>query len=157
MLHMSNAEIIVSVEAVAYKLGGLEVLRRKIDTELDLANAVREGLPSESLDYVLNAVREWAGSQAAVLDIVGSRRTLERKTGGRKALLKSSESDRLARLARMIVRAEQAIGNDDKAHRWLMKPNRALGGQVPLTLLDSDAGASAVEQVLDRIEYGVYS
>jgi putative toxin-antitoxin system antitoxin component (TIGR02293 family) len=55
----------------------------------------------------------------------------------------------------MIVRAEQAIGDPDKAHRWLMKPNRALDGQVPFTLLDSDAGATAVEQVLDRIEYGV--
>lgn len=146
----------MSVEAVAYKLGGTKVLHRKITTELDLANAVREGLSSESLDYVLNAVRDWAGSQAAVLEIVGSRRTLERKTGGRKALLKSSESDRLARLARMIVRAEQAIGNADKAHRWLVKPNRSLGGNVPLMLLDSDSGASAVEQVLGRIEYGVY-
>jgi putative toxin-antitoxin system antitoxin component (TIGR02293 family) len=147
----------MSVEAVAYKLGGTKVLHRKIASELDLANAVREGLPSASLDHMLAAVRAWAGSQAAVLDIVGSRRTLERKTGGRKGLLKPAESDRLARLARMIVRAEQAIGNADKAHRWLMKPNRVLGGQVPLTLLDSDAGASAVEHVLGRIEYGVYS
>lgn len=56
----------------------------------------------------------------------------------------------------MIVRAEQAIGNADKAHRWLMKPNMSLGGNVPLMLLDSDSGASAVEQVLGRIEYGVY-
>lgn len=156
ILNTSNAEPIISVETVAYRLGGPKILRRKIETELDLANAVREGLPSEALDYVLDAVREWAGPQAAVLDIVGSRRTLERKTGGRKTFLKSSESDRLARLARMIVRAEDAIGNADKAHRWLMKPNRALGGLVPLTLLDSDAGASAVEQVLGRIEYGVY-
>jgi putative toxin-antitoxin system antitoxin component (TIGR02293 family) len=104
---------------------------------------------------VLETVREWAGSQAAVLDIVGSRRTLERKPWGRQTSLKPSESDRLARLARMIVRAEQAIGDPDKAHRWLMKPNRALDGQVPFTLLDSAAGATAVEQVLDRIEYGV--
>lgn len=146
----------MSIAAVAYKLGGAAILHREITSELELATAVREGLPSESLDYVLDSVRHWAGSQAAVLDIVGSRRTLERKTGGRRALLKPSESDRLARLARMIVRAEQAIGDADKAHRWLMKPNRALGGQIPFTLLDSDAGASVVEQILDRIEYGVY-
>jgi len=145
----------MSIEAVAHKLGGRTVLHREITSELDLATAVREGLPSESLDHVLETVREWAGSQAAILDIVGSRRTLERKTGGRQTSLKPSESDRLARLARMIVRAEQAIGDPDKAHRWLMKPNRALNGQVPFTLLDSDAGATAVEQVLDRIEYGV--
>lgn len=147
----------MSVAAVAHKLGGVRVLHREITSELELAEAVREGLPSESLDYVLNDMREWAGSQAVVLDVIGSRRTLERKTGGRETSLKPAESDRLARLARLMVRAEQAIGNPDKAHRWLMKPNRALGGQVPLKLLDSDAGASAVEQVLGRIEYGVYS
>lgn len=146
----------MSVQAVVYKLGGSSVLQREITSELDLADAVREGLPSGSLDYVLNDMRQWAGSQALVLDILGRRRTLERKTGGRETALKPAESDRLARLARITVRAEQAIGNPDKAHRWLMKPNRALGGQVPLKLLDSDAGASAVEQVLGRIEYGVY-
>lgn len=145
----------MSVEAVAYKLGGRAILHRDIKSELELATAVREGLPSGSLDHVLEMVRGWAGSQAAVLDIVGSRRTLERKTGWQQRSLKPSESDRLARLARMIVRAEEAIGDDDKAHRWLMKPNRALSGQVPFALLDSDAGATAVEQVLDRIEYGV--
>jgi len=37
------------------------------------------------------------------------------------------------------------------------KANRALGGRVPLHLLDSDAGAQAVERVLGRIEHGVYS
>lgn len=147
----------MSVAAIADKLGGVQVLHREITSELELAEAVREGLPSGSLDYVLNDMREWAGSQAVVLDVVGSRRTLERKTGGRETSLKPAESDRLARLARLMVRAEQAIGNPEKAHRWLMKPNRALGGQVPLKLLDSDAGASAVEQVLGRIEYGVYS
>lgn len=84
---------------------------------------------------------------------MGSSRTLQRKTGGRKASLKPAESDRLARLTRLIVRAEQAIGNPER----LMKPNRVLGGEVPFTLLDSDAGASAVEQVLGRIEYGLYS
>ncbi|MGI8508007.1 MAG: type II RES/Xre toxin-antitoxin system antitoxin [Gemmatimonadaceae bacterium] len=151
------AEATMGVEAVALKLGGVKVLHRQITSELDLAEAVREGLPSESLDFVVEAVRGWVGSRDAVLDIVGSSRTLQRKTGGRKASLKPAESDRLARLTRLIVRAEQAIGNPEKAQRWLMKPNRVLGGEVPFTLLDSDAGASAVEQVLGRIEYGVYS
>jgi putative toxin-antitoxin system antitoxin component (TIGR02293 family) len=63
----------------------------------------------------------------------------------------------LARLARLLVRAEEALGDREKAHRWLSTPNRALGGRRPLTLLDNDAGALAVERVLGRIEHGVYS
>jgi putative toxin-antitoxin system antitoxin component (TIGR02293 family) len=56
-----------------------------------------------------------------------------------------------------VVRAEEAFGDEEKARRWLSRPNRAVGGHAPLTLLDSDAGALAVERVLGRIEHGVYS
>ena len=41
--------------------------------------------------------------------------------------------------------------------RWLQKPNRALGGAIPIDLLSSDLGADQVETILGRIEYGVYS
>ena len=62
-----------------------------------------------------------------------------------------------ARLARLLVRAEEALGDPLKARRWLSKPSRALGGQRPLSLLDSDTGALSVERILGRIEHGVYS
>jgi ribosomal protein S16 len=45
----------------------------------------------------------------------------------------------------------------ERAVRWLHRPNRALGGPAPLTLLDTDLGAQQVEQLLGRIEHGVYS
>lgn len=146
----------MSAAAVAKKLGGKRILKREITSELELAAAVRAGLPSEALDHMRAEVRGWAGSQGVFLGIVGRPRTLERKAGGKQTLLKPSESDRLARLARLIVRAEVAIGNPEKAHRWLTKSNRALSGQVPLELLDSDAGALAVERELGRIEHGVF-
>ena len=44
-----------------------------------------------------------------------------------------------------------------EAVRWLTASNRALGGEIPITLLDTSAGAHEVETVLDRIEFGVYS
>jgi putative toxin-antitoxin system antitoxin component (TIGR02293 family) len=145
----------MSATAVAEKLGGRKVLRREVASDLDLAEAVRAGLPAEALEHLLRELRPWVGAQAAVLRVVGSERTLQRKRGGGGAL-SAAESDRLARLARILVRAEQALGDDEKARRWLTRENRALGGAQPLALLDSDAGAEAVEQVLGRIEHGVY-
>ena len=142
--------------AVAKKLGGKRVLRREITSELELAEAVRAGLPFQSLDSLLAELAGWAGSQADVYRVVGSARTLQRKRSARTDL-SVDESDRLARLARLVVRAEEALGDAEKARHWLTQPNRALGGQRPLTLLDSDAGALAVERVLGRIEHGVYS
>lgn len=55
--------------------------------------------------------------------------------------MSSDESDRRARLARLLVRTEEVLGTEDKAIAWLNTPNCALGGEVPLHLLDSDAGA----------------
>lgn len=40
---------------------------------------------------------------------------------------------------------------------WLSAPNDALSGESPLSLLDTDAGVRLVEEVLTRIEFGVYS
>ncbi|MGH7624208.1 MAG: type II RES/Xre toxin-antitoxin system antitoxin [Gemmatimonadaceae bacterium] len=142
--------------AVAAKLGGKRVLRREIRSELELAEVVRAGLPSRALDFFLAEVLGWLGSQADVYRVIGSARTLQRKRTER-APLSADESDRLARMARLVVRAEEALGDADKAHRWLSIPNRALGGERPFSLLDSDAGTLAVERVLGRIEHGVYS
>jgi uncharacterized protein (DUF2384 family) len=44
-----------------------------------------------------------------------------------------------------------------KARLWLLAPNRALGGEVPLHMLDTDIGARQVEEVLLRLSYGVFS
>jgi putative toxin-antitoxin system antitoxin component (TIGR02293 family) len=146
----------MSATAVAKKLGGKRVLRREINSQLDLAEVVRAGLPSGALDYFMSEARAWLASQTDVYAVVGRARTLQRKrTEG--VQLSVDESDRLARLARLVVRAEDALGDTVKAHHWLLAPNRALGGQRPLTLLGSDAGALAVERVLGRIEHGVFS
>ena len=45
----------------------------------------------------------------------------------------------------------------ETARDWLKKPNRALAGKTPIELLDTDAGTQQVYQLLNKIEYGVYS
>jgi uncharacterized protein (DUF2384 family) len=49
------------------------------------------------------------------------------------------------------------LGALAKARLWLLAPNRALGGEVPLQMLDTDIGARQVEEVLLRLSYGVFS
>ena len=64
-------------------------------------------------------------------------------------------SERLARVVRVVATAQEAIGDDAKAGRWLRKPNRALQGRRPLDLLASDVGARLVERELGHIEHGL--
>jgi putative toxin-antitoxin system antitoxin component (TIGR02293 family) len=67
------------------------------------------------------------------------------------------ESDRLLRLARVVERAVQVLGDRERARRWLTAPSPALGQAVPLALLDTDLGTHQVEELLGRIDFGVYS
>lgn len=142
--------------AVAVKLGGRRVLRREVESEIELAEVVRAGLPAKALDHLLAEFSHFVTRQQDVFRVVGSARTLQRKRS-HGTRLSADESDRLARLARMLVRTETALGAAERAGPWLVAPNRALGGETPLSLLDSDAGTLAVERVLGRIEHGVYS
>ena len=143
----------MTAAAVAARLGGRRVLKRDVRSELDLAALVREGFPAAALEFLL--ARGWLAA-TDLYRLVGSPRTLQRKRT-KHATLSPEESDRLARVARLIARAEEALGDETKARRWLGRENRALGGQRPIALLDSDAGAVAVERVLGRIEHGVFS
>jgi uncharacterized protein (DUF2384 family) len=91
-----------------------------------------------------------------------SRRASRCKTGEAKAnaspaRLTPEESDVVIRTARTLAKAIDILGDREKAAHWLTTPNRALGGEIPISLLDTSAGAHEVETVLDRIEYGVYS
>ncbi len=82
-------------------------------------------------------------------------RTLARRRQTRK--LDADESDRLYRIARVAAQAFAVFGTEDRAATWLRRPNRALNGEVPLHLLDTDVGARQIEDILGRIEHGVVS
>lgn len=49
------------------------------------------------------------------------------------------------------------FGTAEKALTWLSRPNRALRGRTPVSLLTSRSGAKRVQVVLGRIQHGVYS
>ena len=69
----------------------------------------------------------------------------------------SGDSDRTLRAASVLAQAIIVLGDTRKAVHWLSTPNRALGGEIPLALLDTSAGKQEVETILDRVEYGAYS
>ena len=123
------------------------------DRELDLAAAIRLGLPARAIDYVLKSQEIDPGE---LYRLVAPRRTVQRKRAAQQRL-SPEESDRLTRVIRVIDRAEDTLGDRGKAHHWLRTTNRALAGERPIDLLDSDGGVRMVERLLGRIEYGVFA
>jgi putative toxin-antitoxin system antitoxin component (TIGR02293 family) len=126
--------------------------RRADPSAPELVGTLRKGLPYEALVILLEKL---GVPPRQLYDVIGiSDRTLARRKSGR---LTPAESDRLYRVFRMVAQAKEVLGDLNKARHWLTHPNRALGGESPLALLDTDVGARQVEEVLLRIEHGMYS
>ena len=138
------------IQELAAELGGRRVLGRSLRNDADVRDAIREGFPQPVIQSLMDACGLTLPQLAEALDL-SSRSLQRRKSEGR---LARHESDRLYRLARIFALSKRYLGNQADAARWLKKPNRALGGDVPLSLIDTEAGARSVENVLGRIAYG---
>lgn len=134
-------------------LGGRKALRRQIASLADLRDTVRAGLPYASLEALMGKFGLARTEAAAAINL--PQRTIARRKKERR--LRADESDRLFRLARIAAQAAAVLGSEEKAARWLHRPNRALGNRTPLELIDSDIGARQVEALLGRIEHGLLS
>lgn len=140
-------------ERITTLLGGPELIWQVIRQESDLETMVREGLPAES-------VRQLAASTGTTLTALQEVTRIDRSTFGRRvrqrSRLKTDESDRIVRVARIAALAIAALGNQDGI-AWLHEQNWALGQRAPIDLLATEVGARQVEQIIGRIEHGVFS
>ena len=143
-----------ATEYVLKVLGGTTVFKgRTVPTSTELRQRIKRGLPYRSLESVRERLGLSVPETARVLHMPP--RTLARRRQTRK--LDADESDRLYRIARVAAQAFAVFGTQDKTATWLRRPNRALNGEVPIHLLDTDVGARQVEDILGRIEHGVVS
>lgn len=119
-----------------------------------LRSAIIRGFEVTTVDAIQ---KELDATQPAILNVTGiSARTFNRrKQEGR---LSAEESDRIASIATVISAAEALFeGDHDAARRWLTAPVKGLGGEVPLTLLKTEAGTRDVLNMIERLEHGVFS
>jgi putative toxin-antitoxin system antitoxin component (TIGR02293 family) len=142
-----------AIEKVFELLGGRKVLGKKLRSQIDFIPLLRKGLPYEALESVTDKLDISVEVASVALQL--ARRTLARRKESNR--LDAQESERILRLADMAARATTILGTVEKAKQWLTADNRALGGVAPISLLDTDVGTRAVEDVLLRIEHGVYS
>jgi putative toxin-antitoxin system antitoxin component (TIGR02293 family) len=125
--------------------------RPAVETAREL---VRHGMPARVLDILATRLNIPVGEVQIIAGIPPA--TAARKRGGNETL-RPMLSDRLFRIASVYTLAKQVLENDDKAATWLQEPNRALHGERPLDMLDTEVGTREVELILNRLEHGVYS
>lgn len=128
-------------------------LTRSGFTPSRLIEVLRIGLPVKELEYLQTSLDMPMEKLVPMLGI--SKATLHRRKAGGK--LGAAESDRVVRFARLMGKAVEVFETPANARQWLTSPQVGLGGAVPLVYAESELGAREVEDLLGRIEYGVYS
>lgn len=129
-----------------------QIVAQKLPSS-EMIEAVQHGLRIEEMENLRALLDVPLESLAAKLGI--SKATLHRrKAAGR---LDSAESDRVVRFARLVGKAVEVLEAQENARKWLNSPQVGLGGAVPLDYAETEVGAREVEDLLGRIEYGVYS
>jgi putative toxin-antitoxin system antitoxin component (TIGR02293 family) len=81
---------------------------------------------------------------------------IKRLVGETLAQISSAEQMNTESVVEATARAMEVFGTREKALRWLRTPVRSLGDQTPLSLLNSSDGLARVQDVLGRVEHGVW-
>lgn len=135
-------------------LGGKDVVGMPINSDFDLVTLSKEGITKKSIETLVNylGISKKAFSEN-ILDT--SVKTLERKKDTDK--LSTQISSTVIGIAKVIEHALAVFEDEEKVKRWLNSPIRALRYEKPIDLLTVPAGLKMVDDILGRIEYGVYS
>lgn len=148
MVHHAQFHAIVDAFGGAASLGG-----GSLRSALDFDRVIHDGMPVLAFRHVVESLGQ---PEKTVVEGIGiSRTTLaRRKQAGRLGFV---DSERALRLGSVIALGKVVLGSPGAVGRWLLKANAALGGQIPLRLLQTDVGAREVEAVLGRALLGGFS
>ena len=123
---------------------------------LTRVSRVREGVPVAD---AVEVMRAWSIPVARFATVLGvsERQWGRARSEASNATLSPVSSDRLMRVVQVFDHAKTIFDNQGNAVEWFVTSNPALSGEPPLSLLDTDAGVHEVDDVLTRLEFGVYA
>jgi putative toxin-antitoxin system antitoxin component (TIGR02293 family) len=131
-----------------------ETVYPEVQDNVEMAQRVEEGLPvAEVVEFGRKA--GFTNEELARLIRIPPR-TYARRVAA-KGRLKVPEGERAVRLMRLFDQARRVFGDHDRARQWFNSPVLALGRKTPLEYAQTEPGAREVENVIGRIEHGVFS
>ncbi len=138
--------------------GAHDISANPIKGSLEIHDLILEGIPSECLLTLVEAVPALSTGDVLNKAIGISIRTLQRhKSEPKQRKLSAEQSGRIWRFAEILTQASEVMGSQEAAENWLLQPAIGLDNRRPIDLLGSPAGAEAVGTYLTRLEYGVYT
>jgi putative toxin-antitoxin system antitoxin component (TIGR02293 family) len=120
----------------------------------DIIRTMRSGIPAEVIPRLAARV---GISQDGLFQMLRLPKSTMKARISKNDMLSASEQDRLYRTEKVLTRALAVLEDEESAKAWVVRGNRSLGGEAPLSLLDTEVGYELVLDTLGRIEYGIVS
>lgn len=125
---------------------------RRFESDEDVAQAVLHRLDPAAVENLQKTTL--TAKETAAL-IIPTRTLSHRRARGEPLTLE--ESDKLARVARIVALAAEVFGDADAGLAWLRKPLVRFGDRAPMAMIATEAGARLVEELLIQIDEGYFA
>jgi len=132
-------DVYVSSGSVPSNINRIQLARDGVVLADVLTNTDRLGLSHQELAEILHI----------------SLRTLQRYHPDK--VLDTDLSSKALRLLRLLEHGLQVFGDETALQRWLRSSVPSLEGYTPISLLDTPFGFDWIDQILGRIEHGVFA
>jgi putative toxin-antitoxin system antitoxin component (TIGR02293 family) len=139
---------------LTYWLGMRSGTKKPVVTEFDLIKLGTNGITKNAINTLASFIgisRKFISEN--IFDV--SVKTMERKDNNER--LDKKTSSHAVEIARILQHGYEVFRDEEKLKRWLNKENRALNNLKPVEMFDTLSGLSYVNDILSRIEEGVYS
>ncbi len=128
----------------------------KATSAFELHSMMEKGFPSDLVITFVQSYSQFRDHQVFAKIIGLSDRTVQRRIKKPEPLT-AEQTNSTWRLATVLSKAEEVLGDRQQAVNWMTSPAMGLEGRAPLDLLTTQMGFELVEDFLTRMEYGVYS
>ncbi len=139
---------------LTYWLGIAHGNVKPVATEFDIIKLGTSGITKNAINTLASFIgisRKYISEN--IFDV--SVKTMERKDNKEK--LDKKTSSHAVEIARILQHGYEVFRDEEKLKRWLNKENRALNNLKPVEMFDTLSGLIFVNDILGRIEEGVYS
>ena len=123
-------------------------------SDFDYIRVGQRGIPKGSIDHLAQRIGMSRKNLAEKVFAI-SVKTLERKSP--KTKLDKKISSHAVEIAKVLEHASEVFGDNEKVKDWINRENKALNNMKPVDLFDTLTGLNMVNDILGRIEEGVYS
>ncbi len=138
---------------VRYRARGSSLGLSALGTD-ELIRAVQRGFSFKALE-IFSAETGFPPAEVASIVGIPERTFARRRASGR---LSPEESERLLRISSIFEKTVALFEGDvPETVEWLTQPKKALGDKVPLSYSRSELGAREVENLIGRLEHGVFT